>query len=73
MRTPSKTTKHQTREVEIWAQYHSGLQIVKSGKWQEVIQYLNSTYKHRDTNHLFLLDTDGTLHPLMQRLAHTNQ
>jgi hypothetical protein len=63
-------TRHQTREVRIFALYNNATQgqhfgIVKSGTWAEVTQYINTVTPYAGARCLFLEGSDGKLRPLM--------
>ena len=62
-------TRHATREVSIWALCNTPLDgshfaIVKSGKWPEVVKYLNTRARYAGPSCLFIEQSDGKLSPL---------
>ena len=63
-------TRHMTREVRIFGLYHDAVRgthfsIVKSGRWNEVLAYLNIRSRHVGPGNLFIENSDGKLVPLM--------
>ena len=64
------TTRHQTREVRVFALYNNATEgqhfaVVRSGTWAEVVSYLNKTVLYTGPRCLFLEGADGSLSPLM--------
>ena len=62
-------TRYQSREVRIFGLYCDAVNgehfsIVRSGRWADVVSYLNKTAPYRSVR-LFVEGPDGALRPLM--------